>query len=235
MIIIAFSDVHGNSDALEVFLNEIKHEKYDKIVFCGDIFGYYYNQIKVINLLQGIKDLLWIKGNHDDYFLKLYEGKMNEESCIKRFGHSYDKGNEIYNNQVYNLIRKLSSHIVIYDNVNDIKIGVYHGSPYDELEDRVYPDTAIVNEKKYNDYGIVILGHTHCRMKRYVGNTLVVNPGSVGQPRDGLGFCYAKIDTTSMNVKFKTFNVDTTKLYKQIDVYDKNLTKLKAVLERGAK
>ena len=83
MIIIAFSDVHGNSDALEVFLNEIKHEKYDKIVFCGDIFGYYYNQIKVINLLQGIKDLLWIKGNHDDYFLKLYEGKMNEESCIK--------------------------------------------------------------------------------------------------------------------------------------------------------
>ena len=41
MIIIAFSDVHGNSDALEVFLNEIKHEKYDKIVFCGDIFGYY--------------------------------------------------------------------------------------------------------------------------------------------------------------------------------------------------
>ena len=31
MIIIAFSDVHGNSDALEVFLNEIKHEKYDKI------------------------------------------------------------------------------------------------------------------------------------------------------------------------------------------------------------
>ena len=99
----------------------------------------------------------------------------------------------------------------------------------------MYPDTAIVNEKKYNDYDIVILGHTHCRMKRNVGDTLVINPGSVGQPRDGLGFSYAEIDTESMDVKFRTFNVDTTGLYKQIDKYDKNLVKLKAVLERGAK
>jgi putative phosphoesterase len=32
---------------------------------------------------------------------------------------------------------------------------------------------------------IILLGHTHLPMIRRIGNQTVVNPGSVGQPRDG--------------------------------------------------
>jgi len=51
----------------------------------------------------------------------------------------------------------------------------------------VYPDTPVaylenlIEERK--DY--IILGHTHIPMVLHTGKGLFINPGSVGQPRDG--------------------------------------------------
>ncbi len=128
------------------------------------------------------------------------------------------------------MIEKLKSECVIRE--RGCKIGIFHGTPQDTLEGRLYPRDLIKEPQAYQQYDIVILGHTHCRMERFVGDTLVVNSGSLGQPRDGSGYGYAVIDTSDKTVRFENVTLDTTALYRQIDRYDPELKKLKSVLER---
>mgnify|MGYP004510922561 CR=1 FL=1 len=231
MNLLVFSDIHGNSYALDALLQKMSSLKYDKIIFCGDIFGYYYNQKDVIQKLIGLENLIWLKGNHDEYFLNLYSNSNIKEPFIENYGHSYDNLNVNYDISDIDIISNLPSHYVLTD--TDCKIGIFHGTPDTPLEGRLYPNTIIENPSVYQDYDIVILGHTHCRMARLEGSTLIVNPGSLGQPRDGNGYGYAMIDTTCKSVIFKNVYFDESPLYNQIDKYDTNLTKLKAVLERG--
>ena len=57
-----------------------------------------------------------------------------------------------------------------------------------------------------NDADFVVLGHTHRAFSTRVGNTLVVNPGSCGEPRDASGtYSCAALDVTSGEVEFRPF------------------------------
>lgn len=230
MRLLVFSDLHGNSYALDVFLNKIQQESYDCLVFCGDIFGYYYNQHEIIERLAQLEDLVWLKGNHDAYFLQLYRGEKCEDDFVEKYGHSYSDLSRRFTNAEFEKIEKRRAECVIFE--QGCKIGIFHGTPQDPLEGRLYPRDVIADSRLYRQYDIVILGHTHCRMERYEGHTLVVNSGSLGQPRDGNGYGYAVIDTVGKTVRFENITLDTTELYRQIDRYDPELKKLKSVLER---
>ncbi len=67
-----------------------------------------------------------------------------------------------------------------------------------------------------------------------MGGTLIINPGSLGQPRDGKGYSFAVVDTDSQSVVFETVEISIELLYRQIEEFDPNLKKLKEVLERRA-
>ena len=82
MRLVIFSDLHGNSLALDAFLKKIEKLSYDRLIFCGDIFGYYYNQKTIIRTLSAINGLIWLKGNHDAYFQRIYEGKEDAEGKL---------------------------------------------------------------------------------------------------------------------------------------------------------
>lgn len=230
MRLVVFSDLHGNSDALDAFLKKIEQESYSHLVFCGDIFGYYYNQHEIIAKLDQLENLIWLKGNHDAYFLQLFRGEKREADFIEKYGHSYAALNRRFTKAECERLEKLSSECVICE--QGCKIGIFHGTPQDTLEGRLYPRDLIKEPQIYQQYDIVILGHTHCRMERSVSDTLVVNSGSLGQPRDGSGYGYAVIDTSDKTVQFENVTLDTTALYRQIDQYDPGLKKLKSVLER---
>ncbi len=230
MRLLVFSDLHGNSYALDAFLNRIQQESYDRLIFCGDIFGYYYNQHEIIEGLSQLEDLIWLKGNHDAYFLQLFYGEKAENSFVEKYGHSYSDIDKRFTKSECEKVEKLEPKRVIFE--QDCKIGIFHGTPQDPLEGRLYPKDQIRDPQIYLQYDIVILGHTHCRMKRYVDDTLVVNSGSLGQPRDGSGYGYAVIDTSEKAVQFENITLNTTALYSQIDQYDPELKKLKSVLER---
>ena len=100
MKLVVFSDIHGNSYALDAFLKKIKTISYDYLVFCGDIFGYYYNQKEIIRKLSEMDGLIWLKGNHDAYFLEIYQRNVNAEYYIEQYGHSYDDIRKRYNNPI---------------------------------------------------------------------------------------------------------------------------------------
>lgn len=233
MRLILFSDIHGNSYALNAFIADIQGERYDYLIFCGDIFGYYYNQKATLVQLCSLQKLIWLKGNHDEYFLKLYKGEIGEQYYIDNYGHSYNQVQRYFNEDDFRLISKLNSKYILKTNHGNV--GIFHGTPGNSLEGRLYPDNKIFDQEEYQAYDFVVLGHTHCRMIREIGDTLIVNPGSLGQPRDGRGYSYAILDTDTKAVVFKNVQFDTEALYQQIDIYDARLTKLKEVLMRKAK
>lgn len=235
MKIVVFSDIHGNLSGLLEFKKILKEISYDKLIFLGDIFGYYYDQADVLRELHEMQNLTWLKGNHDEYFLKSFDDSELTNAYVEKYGHSYILSKEHIGKEDRDYIRNLTCQADI--SVGELHIGAFHGTPGDSLEGRLYPDKDIPkeDEKLYAKYDLVFLGHTHCRMKKTLGKTLIINPGSVGQPRDGRGHSFAVVDTDNMNVLFYEYHMEYSELYKQIDLYDPNLLKLKEVLERTAK
>jgi predicted phosphodiesterase len=68
-------------------------------------------------------------------------------------------------------------------------------------------------ERYLGDEAVLVLGHTHVQHHQHVGDTLVVNPGSVGQPRDGdprAGF--AVLDTERVAVETHRVEYDVERV-----------------------
>ncbi|MBR1863209.1 MAG: metallophosphoesterase [Ruminococcus sp.] len=62
--------------------------------------------------------------------------------------------------------------------------------------DRIY------NKAKEEGCCIALFGHTHVRYAEQRGDVLILNPGSAGQPRDGLPASYAWIDLTDSGITY---------------------------------
>ncbi len=61
-----------------------------------------------------------------------------------------------------------------------------HASPRDPLDEYAPPDPEFWSRRLQNvDADVICVGHTHLPYVLEVGDKLVINPGSVGQPRDG--------------------------------------------------
>lgn len=230
MKIVIFSDIHGNRYAFDAFMKDISSMNYEYIIFCGDIFGYYYDQEYIVKKLEKMERLIWLKGNHDQNFLDAYNNSVLEVNLVANYGHSYADLKKKYGPDLYTKIVSLPEYAEL--EAGDIRIGVFHGTPDNHLMGRLYPNSMVECEKIYDKYNVVILGHTHFQMTKKVGKTLIINPGSAGQPRDGRGYSYAVYDSVSGAVEFRTLTYDETDLYNQIDRYDRELSKLKEVLER---
>lgn len=168
------SDIHSNIYGLRAVLKELK--KTDFIICAGDIVGYY---TFVNEVFEEIKknNIQTILGNHDGYLLGMIPESQNP---ITRLPLDFTKKNILPENIAY--LEKIKNAKIELD-IDGLKIKMYHGSPWQEFEDYVYPDSDFA---KFENIGadLVILGHTHWPVIKKIGRTLVVNPGSCGQPRD---------------------------------------------------
>jgi len=180
MRIAIISDIHSNLEALEAVLTHIKSQRIKTIWAAGDLVGYGANPNEVLELLRKEK-VVMIKGDHDKEVIDLKE--------LSWF-NAYAQKALIYTNKVLTKENKgfLKTLKETYEaSVDDRKIFMVHGSPNDHLKEYVYAKTpdvnllAMLNKAKTN---ILIIGHTHQPFVRRISGRLVVNVGSVGQPRD---------------------------------------------------
>lgn len=210
MKVCIFSDVHGNDTALEAMLSA-EEERCDAFIFAGDIFGYFYGQEAIIDRMMEIKNLTAVRGNHEQYYLS----RADKDALTDRYGSSYAM--EVDENRQ----RFLENLPVCADVMMDgRRFQVFHGSPLHPTEGRIYPDTP---DAEIGDvpYDCLVLGHTHYRMARTVGNCLVINPGSLGQPRDGAECSYCVFDTADNRYEFRTVAVDFERLLREARQRDK--------------
>lgn len=223
-----FSDIHGNVYAFEKMLRLLLKEGCDCHIFLGDICGYYCYEDEIIDFLRlNQNDIISILGNHDKMFLDALLDKGLEEKYIHKFGHSnrYLKNNIRKKN--IDFLKSLPSSYFI----REFSLGFFHGSPWDHLEGYVYPDSRLAAFKQLN-YKFVFLGHTHYSMAANCGKVGVINPGSVGQPRDGGNPSFAVYDTDSNKISIKKFAYDSETFLREVKGKKERKSYLVDILKR---
>lgn len=186
------SDVHGNIVALEKVLERL--ESCDIIYSAGDVVGYYPYPDETVEKFkeEGIKS---VKGNHDHAVSSSDFSGMNP--FAKEAGMYTRRVMDEKNLEwLYNLPISIKTEY----------FEIYHGAPgEDELTYTIYlfPDDPLI-EFFLEKHGNIVVGHTHIQFTERHGERVAINPGSVGQPRDGDSrAAYAVFDTESQNVKLE--------------------------------
>ena len=230
MKIAFFTDIHGNKYVLDGFFSLTARHAVDLIVFCGDAFGYYYHTEEILNRFRACANLVCIKGNHDRRFLDLLDGRLNEQALVSRFGNSYAVARQTVSARNVAYVKSWPEQWEY--SVDGLRLAAFHGSPAG-LDDRVYPDTPLHDETLFAGYTHVVLGHTHHKMERRLpGGCLVLNPGSIGQQRDGKGCSCIILDTASGRYSFHTVEYDVRLLRSDVEQHDPGNTTLIEVLYR---
>lgn len=213
MKLCVFSDIHGNMDAFNKMI-ETEKNNVDGYIFLGDIFGYFYEQSEIIDKLISIKNIWAVKGNHDEnYIHMLHKDKSMKKELLDKYGSSYSIQLQPEQKKY---LEQLPDHLEI--ELCGKLCGIYHGGILDHTNQRIYPDTEL--DFQTEKYDVLLLGHTHYRLTRSYGKSLVINPGSLGQPRDGNGFSYVILDLYNKSYEFKTVNVNIINLIHMMEKLD---------------
>jgi putative phosphoesterase len=194
------SDIHGNFPALDATLVFLR-ERVDRILFLGDISGYY------PFVEECISSIPWdittaIVGNHDAILLNYLK---NPSSLPKNYSEQYGSALVRSAKKLSDTsVKKLASLPETREfTLEGVSICMVHGSPWDELNGRVYPDFQDWDRFRSCSAEIILAGHTHYPLKKEIDNKLIINPGSVGQPRDGnKNASVAELDLYSRSVHF---------------------------------
>lgn len=232
MKITFFSDIHGNHYAFHSFQRQMELLQPNQVVFSGDVFGYYYGQEEILNQLRN-SGYICLLGNHDQMFLDMYAGKQNTEWLCARYGSSYRRNLGAISKENRDFLKSLPTSWEL--KCDDIQIKAFHGTPQNPLEGRLYPDTKVEDVSPYTVCDYLFLGHTHHKMIRQVGHTAVINPGSLGQQRDGLGCSYVLFDTCSRKAEFFRIDYPVSALITEIREKDPDMPGLIEVLQRRPK
>ncbi len=173
-MIAIISDIHGNLPAFKAVLSDIPHV--DTILCAGDLVGYNPYPNEVIDEIK-LRGVISIRGNHDRAVIYDDYSNMNEYAALAAI---WTRRNLTKEN--LNFLLSLKDSLVL--EIEGKKIAIHHGAPFDE-DYYVYPEYADEELLEYDNPDLLILGHTHIPFIKRFGERYIINPGSVGQPRDG--------------------------------------------------
>lgn len=179
MKIVVISDIHGNYDALSA-LAEI--EDYDQLWVLGDLVNYGPQPSEVIAFVRKHATYI-VRGNHDNCI-----GFDEDPRCSQSFREMADATRK-YTNAVLSdgekeFLRKLPLQSEV--RIGNMRCYLCHAVPSDPLFTYCLPESDRWTEECSRvGADVLLVGHTHVPFGSHVGKTLLVNPGSLGQPKSG--------------------------------------------------
>lgn len=220
MQVLVISDIHANLAAFEAVLADAKG-LWDKIWFLGDLIGYGPDPNECTALLREF-DHVALSGNHDWAVL----GKLDISSFNAEAKFAINWTREAITTETRTYLDALPSALV------DGPFTLAHASPRQPVWEYILdPFTAAVNFEFFTT-PYCLVGHTHvpvwfektpdCNVIPFVpqygrpthlnSNRLIINPGSIGQPRDSdPRAAYALLDTESMLWEYRRVSYDISK------------------------
>jgi putative phosphoesterase len=214
------ADIHANSVALSVVVDELHNQGIETVIVAGDTVGYYYNILEVRDLLSDF-NLFEVRGNHEDRLLSDCQSELEEYE--KKYGSGLRRNKLDLNGTGLDYVRNLNHPLEI--NLIGRKIMIAHGSPWD-INEYIYPNSNPLLWERFLELetDILILGHTHHQMFRKIDGVIIINPGSVGQNRSARSMAdWAIIDLLAMSVEFRTTPYSSHSLVDQCNKYDPGL------------
>ena len=204
MRIAVFSDIHSNLPALEAVLDDIDRAGVDATYALGDLVGYAPWPNESLERLQadGIPSVM---GNYDDGtgFDRddcgcAYTDPTEKALCDRSF--EWTKEHTADANKSW--LRTLPPEIRL--EADGRRFLLVHGSPR-RINEYLYedkPEATFGRIAEGANADVIVSGHTHRPYTKRVGDTLFVNDGSAGKPKDGdPRACWALIETTPAEVR----------------------------------
>ena len=211
---LVLSDIHANMEAFEAVLAAAQALSYDRILILGDLVGYGADPNAVVEKVRALRPHALIRGNHD----KVGSGLESPEgfNAVARSAIRWTYDTLTPENRDW--LAALPAGPVVVDDLLEI----CHGTPFDE-DAYVFDDLDALRSLHAAERPVCLFGHTHVQVGYTLTGNLftlatiddsrpltielpedgrhLVNPGSVGQPRDGdPRAAYAIADTSRRDV-----------------------------------
>jgi len=195
------SDIHGNYPALEAVLADIAKEKADVIYCLGDLVGYYCMINEVIETLRQ-RHISSLMGNHD-YALVYNQGVIDRsKTCTKILSRHLS----VIKEENLQFLKQCGSYFAV--KAGGKNLYCVHGGLSDPVDEYITTIDEHYFIKHRFGYDVLVSGHTHIPRNEVCGNKTYLNPGSVGQPRDGNpDACYLLISESGYVHKRVSYNI----------------------------
>jgi predicted phosphodiesterase len=191
------SDIHANREAFSAVLSFVRRKRWDKAIFLGDLVGYGANPNQTVDLLRELRPLVAIRGNHDKVCSGIENGELFNRVALQAAMWTRQKLT------VSNLkwLHQLPEGPAVVDGA----FAISHGTPIDE-DAYIFGEIEALNVFRQTTFPVCFFGHSHFpvvfglspdaiqtvltigtsfRFKLRAGVRYLINPGSIGQPRDG--------------------------------------------------
>ncbi len=238
MRILILADIHANAVALKTVFDRAFYEKYDKIVVLGDLVGYNPYPNEAIEFIKKKNEEIMgvILGNHDNVILGTYSDDDFNPKAKKAVNWTKEQVSE----ENFKWLQQFHDYILY----PELKMAICHGSIIDPNEYLTMIFQAKNCFREMIDKGVKLCfnGHTHVpiifsfngklvektplqkdsfSMELLPYNYYIINPGSVGQPRDGNSkSAFAIYDTLTRIITFYRVKYDVKQVQEDITKSD---------------
>ena len=191
------SDMHANWDAFEAVLRRARRKYFDAVLVLGDLVGYGGAPNQVVDAVRRLGPRLWtVRGNHDKVVAGIDSGGNFNQTALT--AAQWTTGRLTPANLRY--VRDLPKGPIQVEE----QVAICHGSPLDE-DTYVFSDVDAWEIFSRFNMPVTFFGHTHIpslfwlegrnlgvkalrgpsgRIKLDPDGRYLINPGSIGQPRD---------------------------------------------------
>jgi putative phosphoesterase len=181
MKILILADIHANWEALSTF--DSVEESWDACLFIGDLVDYGVTPGPCVDWVRE-HATAWVRGNHDHAVAQRVTARggtgYRALAAATRPLHW-----ELLNDVQMGFLARMP--VTRYVTLGGMTFFLVHGTPHDPLDEYLAADHPDLWQKRLENIqaDFVCVGHTHLPFHLDLGDTQVINPGSIGQPRDG--------------------------------------------------
>lgn len=221
------SDIHSNLEGLQAVLADAREQGVEEVICLGDVVGYGPNPSQCLDIVMNCK--VCLLGNHDQGALFDPEGfNTGAERAIFWTRAQLENGGASSEDR----LRRWDFLGHLPRNYQEGDILYVHGSPRNPLNEYVFPEDIYNRRKLEKIFALVrrcaFQGHTHvpgvfterfsflspdeihCEY-RLTGEKVMINVGSVGQPRDGdPRSCYVILEDDWVRFRRVAYPVEET-------------------------
>ncbi|HKT79885.1 MAG TPA: metallophosphoesterase family protein [Vicinamibacterales bacterium] len=206
---LVITDIHANLEALDTCLADATRRGFDATLVLGDLIGYGADPNAVVDRIRGLKPAAIVRGNHDKIAMGMNEAEGFNAVARDAAQWTLDALTPANRQWLCDLPQGPTA-------VDDL-VEICHGSPVDE-DAYIFDELDAVRALRVAARPLCLFGHTHYPVTFELENSTLkgtgpaaaseavlslragvgylLNPGSVGQPRDGdPRAAYAIVDT----------------------------------------
>jgi diadenosine tetraphosphatase ApaH/serine/threonine PP2A family protein phosphatase len=192
------TDIHANIEALDTCLEHAATRGYERVLVLGDLVGYGADPNAAIDRVQALNPTAIVRGNHDKIAFGLDQADGFNAVAKSAAAWTFDALTPAHRDWLVDLPQ--GPHAV------DDLVEICHGSPFDE-DAYIFDELDGLRAIRAASRPLCLFGHTHypttfelfegafdrsgpaasatARIDLREGARYLVNPGSIGQPRDG--------------------------------------------------